>query len=94
MAFGVFNNRDQAEEEERTQNESGQARAHAKRMVIAVSHALQPQDNPREPKKLHHLLEVKPTRGNASNVSQPATGPKVPERAPWSMPSLQTNRSL
>ena len=56
--------------------ENRQARAQAKLMGIAISHALQPQDNLRRPKSLTTCLEVKPARGNASNVSQPATGPK------------------
>ena len=40
VAFGVLNNRDQAEEEERTQGENRQARAHAKLIAVAVSHAM------------------------------------------------------
>ena len=70
VAFGVFNNQDQAEEEQRSWHENRQARAQA--MTTAVRNALQPQDNPSGPRKLNHHLEVKPARGNASNISQPA----------------------
>ena len=40
VAFGVFNNQDQAQEEERPQREKRQARAHAKLIAAAVSHGL------------------------------------------------------
>ena len=70
VAFGIFNNQDQAEEDERSWHENRRARAQA--MTTAVSNALQPQDNPSGPRKLNHHLEVKPERGNASTVSQPA----------------------
>ena len=63
MAFGVSNNRDQAEQEERTGHENKQARAQAKLMVIAVSHALQPQDNPRGPRKFNHPPGGKTSKG-------------------------------
>ena len=39
VGWGI-NNQEQAEEEERTQCENTQARAQAKLMVIALSHAL------------------------------------------------------
>ena len=63
VAFGVFNDRDKAEEEERTQCANRQARAQAKLMAIAVSHALQPQDNPREPRKFNHPPGGKTSKG-------------------------------
>ena len=56
VAFGVFNNQDQAEEEQRSWHENRQARAQA--MTTAVRNALQPQDNPSGPRKLNHHLEV------------------------------------
>ena len=40
VAFGVFNNQDQAQEEERPQREKRQARARAKLIAAAVSHGL------------------------------------------------------
>ena len=43
VAFGVFNNQDQAQEEERPQREKRQARARAKLIAAAVSHGLWPQ---------------------------------------------------
>ena len=63
VAFGVFNNRDQAEKEERTQHEKRQARAHAKLIAVAVSHALQPQDNPRGPRKSNSPSGGKTNKG-------------------------------
>ena len=63
VAFWVFNNRDQAEEEERIQCENRQARAHAKLIAIAVSHALQPQDNPRGPRSFNHLSRGETSKG-------------------------------
>ena len=82
VAFGVFNIWAQAEEEERNWQEKRQARAEAKLMHIAVSHAWQPRDNLRGPKSLTTCLEVKPARGNPSNVSQPATGPRSATKNP------------
>ena len=61
--LGVFNNRDQAEAEERTQCENRQARAQAKLIAIAISHALQPQDNPRGPRKFNHPPGGKTSKG-------------------------------
>ena len=63
VAFGVFNNRDLAEEKERTWHEYKQARAQAKLMAIDVSHALKPQDNPRGPRKFNHLPGGKASKG-------------------------------
>ena len=40
VAFGVFNNGDQAQEEERNQREKRQTRFHAKLIAIVVSRAL------------------------------------------------------
>ena len=54
VAFQIFDNWDQAKEEERTWCKSRQARAHAKLVAITVSHVLQPQDNPRGPRKFNH----------------------------------------
>ena len=51
-------------------------------MAIAVSHVLQPQDDPRGPRKFNHPPGGKTARGNASHVSQPATGPKSAKRNP------------
>lgn len=51
-------------------------------MTTAVSNALQPQDNPSGTRKLNHHLEVKPARGNASNISQPVTGPENVKKNP------------
>ena len=59
----VFNNRDQTQEEKRTQPEKRQARAHAHLMVVAVSHALQSQDNPRGPRKSSYPSGGKTSKG-------------------------------
>ena len=61
--LGLFNNRDQAQEEKRTQPENRQARAPAKLMGLAVSHALQPQDKLRGPKKCNHSPRGKTSKG-------------------------------
>ena len=45
VAFEVFNNRDQAQEEKRIQREKRQARANRQQIAVADSHALLPQDN-------------------------------------------------
>ena len=66
VAFGVFNNRDQPEEEERTKREKRQDRAHAKLTAVAVSHALQPQDNPRGPRKFNYLSGSKTNKEEGS----------------------------
>ena len=75
----VFHNRDQAEGEERNQHENRQARAQAKLMAVAISQAWQPQDNPRSQGSITIDLEIKPARENASEASQPATGPPSAE---------------
>lgn len=83
---GLFTNPDQTEEEERTWRANRLARAQAKLMAMLL--AVRPQDNPRGHGSLTVLLEVKPTGLSASNTSQLATGPKVPKRTLWSVPSL------
>ena len=45
VAFEVFNNRDQDQEEKRIQREKRQARANTQQIAVADSHALLPQDN-------------------------------------------------
>ena len=59
-------------------------------MAMAVSYASQPQDNPKGPRRFNHPPGGETSRADASNISQPATGPKVPKRSPWSAPSLHT----
>ena len=92
VAFGVFNNQDQAQEEERTQHEKRQARARAKLIAVAVSHALWPQGG-QESSTIH--LEIRPTRENATNASQLATVPKTARKnlSTRAMPREQANRS-
>lgn len=46
--FGVFNNRDQAEETKRTQREPRQDRWQAQMIAVTISKALQPQGHPTE----------------------------------------------
>ena len=54
MTFGIFNNGDQTEEEDRTQHGKRQAKAQAKLIAVAVSHALQPQGNPKGARRFNH----------------------------------------
>lgn len=43
MAFGVFHNQDQAEEDKKTQHDTRQDRQQVQMVVVVVSSALQPQ---------------------------------------------------
>ena len=95
VVFGVFNNREQAEEEERTQHEKRQARAHAKLIAVAVSHALRPQDNPRGPRRSNSPSGGKTNKGECYMCESTGHWARdCQKEAPRAMPSLQTNRSL
>ena len=58
-----FNNQDQTQEEKRAQPEKRQARAHAHLIIVAVSHALRSQDNPRGPRKSSYPSGGKTSKG-------------------------------
>ena len=82
VAFGILNNWDQAEEEDRNWRASGQATAQAKLgpQLSAVPCNLRTTQG--VPRKFSHLPGGKTSRGNASNVSQPVTEPENVKKNP------------
>lgn len=90
MAYGVFNNRDQAEEALRDWQEGEQTKKQAQLTALAVSSALQPQgqreDTTPEQQRLH--------KGSASNVVSQATAPVPAEgKRRNCLPHVQTVES-
>ena len=94
VTFGVFNNRDQIQEEERTQCEKRQAKAQAKQVTVAVSHAWQPQGNPKGTRSFNHQSRGKTNKRECFKYKSTGHWACKCQERPQAMPSLQRDRSL
>ena len=69
VAFRVFNNGDQDQDKERNQQEETQDSIHAQLITAAVSHALQPPDNPMGPIKSIYPSGGKTNKGGCCHYN-------------------------